>query len=98
MSLELKEHVYFNGIDWDEVAKRNFKPPFEPLEVNEGSCDLSPVEEMGWTNLLKALDTEGPLDPVLAERFSSKFDSNQIKSFDPLDGKNVIFFLLKHFE
>jgi len=32
---EVKEHGFFSGIDWDMVAKKQYKPPFEPQVVNE---------------------------------------------------------------
>jgi len=32
---EVKEHGFFKGIDWDMVAKKQYKPPFEPHVVNE---------------------------------------------------------------
>lgn len=32
---EVKEHGFFNGIDWNMVAGKQYKPPFEPHVVNE---------------------------------------------------------------
>merc|ERR1711944_267323 len=32
---EVKEHGFFNGIDWSMVAGKQYKPPFEPHVVNE---------------------------------------------------------------
>lgn len=29
---ELKQHPYFEGIDWEKVANRESDPPFEPVE------------------------------------------------------------------
>ena len=31
----MKEHGFFNGIDWTMVAGKQYKPPFEPHVVNE---------------------------------------------------------------
>lgn len=65
--LDLKDHPYFNGIDWEMVAARQSEPPYEPNEFHfelgdsvdlEAELEIQPTEE---------------LEPSVAEKFKSMF-------------------------
>ena len=46
---EVKDHGFFNGIDWDMVAKKQYKPPFEPHVVNETAVKNSSMSRQNLT-------------------------------------------------
>lgn len=38
--VEIKNHPYFEGIDWESVAERKSKPLFDPIEIQINENDL----------------------------------------------------------
>lgn len=66
---EVKNHPYFNGIDWDKVAEGKGQRPYEahPIEVDYNkTMDLSEELEM---------DANDELDASVLERLRSKFQN-----------------------
>lgn len=46
--LELKNHPFFDGIDWQKVAERQNDPPFEATELEiKAETPLDPVSLFG---------------------------------------------------
>ena len=35
----MKGHVFFKGIDWEKLQRREMKPPYKPKIVREGGMD-----------------------------------------------------------
>lgn len=63
----MKNHPFFGGIDWEQVAKGEFIPSYEP---NELQIDYENPKELAKLFHISADDN---LDADLVERFRSKF-------------------------
>lgn len=63
--LDLKNHPYFDGIDWEKVAARESEPPYEPSEFHYNLGDPVDLE----TEL--KMQTSQELEPSVAEKFKS---------------------------
>lgn len=37
---EIRRHPFFSKLDWDELEKRNIKPPFRPKMVSSTNSNL----------------------------------------------------------
>ncbi|KAM0673424.1 Serine/threonine kinase [Gurleya vavrai] len=42
---EIRKHPYFDGIDWDDVYNKRYKPPFNPGESLQSNFDEDFIEE-----------------------------------------------------
>lgn len=52
--VDLKNHPYFDGVDWQQVAERKSDPPFEPNDIQEdqgSEQDVVKLFELGVVTL-----------------------------------------------
>lgn len=63
---ELKNHPYFHGIDWEQVADRKCDAPFEPIEILLDQNDHLDLFE------LMEIDVNYKLDAITAKRIHSE--------------------------
>jgi len=81
----VKEHGFFSGIDWDMVAKKQYKPPFEPQVVNE--TDVQHFDEQFTSRSPR----ESNEQPPNAKADNSKNVNIADVSFDDFDYVSDIF-------
>ena len=70
---ELKEHPFFNTIDWDALARKHVTPPFKPIvESDESTSNFDPeftsadVSQIGLVAELK-LDDDDPSEDWVSQ-------------------------------
>ena len=70
---ELKEHPFFNTIDWDALARKHVTPPFKPIvESDESTSNFDPeftsadVSQIGFVAELK-LDDDDPSEDWVSQ-------------------------------
>lgn len=66
-SLEVKNHAFFNGIDWEKVAERENDPPYAPTDLHV--TQHTTLDLMAELNI----DLDDEIDEYLIQRFSSMF-------------------------
>lgn len=67
----MKNHPFFDGIDWKKVADRKMEPPFQPhpIKINENfSYDLTPLLNIPIDDEFRA---------TVGEQFHCKFDGEE---------------------
>mmetsp|Transcript_9406 Transcript_9406/g.15215 ORF Transcript_9406/g.15215 Transcript_9406/m.15215 type:complete len:123 (+) Transcript_9406:271-639(+) len=55
---EVKEHKFFDGIDFGKLLKKEIEPPFKPKHQEDGKEDTTNVE----ADFLKELPSETPME------------------------------------
>lgn len=66
---ELKNHPFFNGIDWAKVAERTCDPPFAPNEMQ-----IDEEASLDWD--LLQLDVDNELEAAVADRLEGNLYGN----------------------
>lgn len=74
--VELKNHPYFSGMDWDKVAARKSTPPFQAYEIQVNEKNPQNIVE-----LLKIDVNDDELDENLTERFRSKLQKMKMNEY-----------------
>lgn len=68
---ELKDHPFFEGIDWAKVANRQCNAPYEPNEI-----EINQLAPLNLTELFKSDvdddDDMEELEPTQAKQFKSE--------------------------
>ncbi|CAO3634275.1 unnamed protein product [Cunninghamella blakesleeana] len=78
-SEQIKNHPYFAGIDWDDVAQRKLKPHYIPIIQSE--TDLTHFDE-SFVNMTPRISESQPYHYPSMDDEESKKD-NQIENEDP---------------
>lgn len=68
-SAELKNHPYFEGVDWEKVAEKKSTPPFEPKKNYGSQLNMDNPQEL---SVVFAEFINDEVDPAVAARFPSK--------------------------
>lgn len=65
--IALKNHPFFDGIDWRKVNDRGYEPPFEPVETKINWANGKHITEV------LDIDNDDEIDATLIDRFRSEF-------------------------
>lgn len=73
--LELKQHPYFDGINWADVAERRCRPPCEPTEFSLEADDKLDIEQL-------KIGIAQKIDAHVAERLRRKLMIYKARCFN----------------